>query len=127
MTQAEVLEGAMLICFSASWYWSIARMLQVRSAVGKSAFFVVLICTGYVFGLGAKIVAWNVTGELSAVVWLYGWNLMVTLFDLALVLHFTRARDNRAPTLAHRLGQRPLSPAPSAPSAHRPDPAPRAG
>ncbi|MGF1658008.1 MAG: hypothetical protein ACFCUS_01090 [Rubrimonas sp.] len=115
MTQAELFEAAMLICFSISWYWSIARMLKVRTAVGKSAFFVVLICTGYVFGLSAKLLAWRATGELSPLIWLYGWNLMVTAFDLALVLHFTRVRDRLAPTLTHRPGERPLSPARPAP------------
>ncbi|MGF1501220.1 MAG: hypothetical protein ACFBSD_05340 [Paracoccaceae bacterium] len=90
MTYFEYAEGAMLICFSISWYWSIAQMLRVRAAVGKSPVFVVLICTGYVFGIVSKILAAQATGELSPVVWLYAWNLIVTLVDLALVLYFRR-------------------------------------
>lgn len=90
MQQQEVFEALMLLCFSCSWYFSIARMLCVRRASGKSAQFVVLICTGYVFGIAAKYFDWQATGALSPVVWLYAWNLLVTGFDLALVLHFSR-------------------------------------
>lgn len=90
MLPYEVFEATMLICFSISWYWSIARMLRVRAAVGKSPVFVVLICVGYVFGLASKLALAGETGELSWVFWLYAWNLVVTLVDLALVLHFSR-------------------------------------
>lgn len=91
MSAQELLEGLMLLCFSVSWYWSIARMIRVRAAAGKSALFVVLICTGYSFGIGAKLDVWVHGGALSPLIWLYCWNLCVTLADLALVLHFTRA------------------------------------
>ena len=89
MMRHEIFEAAMLLCFSVSWYWSIARMLRVRAAVGKSSFFVLLICTGYIFGIAAKLAVWQASGELSALVWLYAWNLAVTAVDLALVLHFS--------------------------------------
>src|SRR5690606_17464364 len=85
----ELCEALMLLCFSVSWYWSIARMLKVRAAAGKSSFFVLLICTGYIFGIAAKVALWRQHGELSPLVWLYAWNLAVTAFDLALVLYFT--------------------------------------
>ena len=96
MTPAESFEAAMLLCFSISWYWSIARMLRVRAAVGKSAVFVLMICVGYVFGIASKLMAWWSGGGLSPVVWLYGWNLLVTIFDLALVVHFSSRLSNKA-------------------------------
>ncbi|MGF1446357.1 MAG: hypothetical protein ACFBRM_09170 [Pikeienuella sp.] len=95
MTAYELAEAMMLICFSVSWYFSIWKMLKIRQAVGKSAAFVLLICTGYVFGISAKLGAWQATGELSALVWLYAWNLLVTLFDLGLVIHFQREAKRR--------------------------------
>ncbi len=95
MTHYEIAEATMLICFSISWYWSIARMLQVRAAVGKSPVFVVLICTGYIFGIAGKLWAWEATGVLSDLTYLYAWNLAVTMLDLVLVLHF-RNREPRA-------------------------------
>lgn len=96
MTEHEVLEAMMLIAFSISWYWSIARMVRMRTALGKSASFVVLICCGYIMGVMSKVLAYNDTGYLSPLVWLYAWNLMVTAFDLALVLYY--ARNNRQMT-----------------------------
>lgn len=89
----------MLLCFPVSWYWSIARMLSVRAAAGKSAVFVLLICTGYVFGIASKIWAGQATGEISWLVWLYAGNFVVTGFDLALVLYF-RAPERGKPAQA---------------------------
>lgn len=88
----HVLEGLMLIFFSISWYWSIARMLMTGVAAGKSPSFVALICAGYTFGIFAKLALWKDTGALPPITWLYGWNLVVTLFDLWLVVHLTRGR-----------------------------------
>jgi len=88
--QHEVFEATMLLFFSISWYWSIARMLRIRAAVGKSPFFVLLICAGYVFGIASKLALWQASGEFSPLIWLYAWNLAVTAVDLALVLHFSR-------------------------------------
>ena len=86
----------MLFCFSISWYWSIAKMLKVQAAVGKSPFFVVLICSGYVLGIMSKLHAWDVDGVLSPLIWLYGWNLVVTGADLALVVYFSRPEGRPA-------------------------------
>ena len=90
MIQPEILEGSMLIAFSVSWYWSIGKMLKVKQAAGKSLFFVVLICCGYSLGIGSKLVLWIQTSDLSPLLWLYVWNLGVTLFDLFLVVHYSR-------------------------------------
>ena len=104
MTGSEIFEVTMLICFSSGWYWSIARMIRVRAAVGKSPCFVLLICAGYSSGVMSKAMIWWETGELSLLILLYAWNLCVTALDLALVLHFTRrARiGHRAPPPAAR-------------------------
>ncbi len=90
MRDYEIAEALMLIVFSASWDWSIARMLRVRAAVGKSPAFVTLIRVGHVFGVVSKLAAWRATGVLSDLVWLCSWNLLVTPLDLFLVLHFGR-------------------------------------
>lgn len=99
MQNHEILESLMLLCFSAGWYFSIARMLRVRRASGKSAQFVVLICTGYFLGILAKVASWQASGMLSPVVWVYAWNLLVTGFDLALVLHFSRLERDARPAV----------------------------
>lgn len=95
----EVFEGIMLFAFSISWYWSIAKMLKVRAAAGKSPLFVVLIVSGYLFGIMSKVIIWQNTGEMSPLLYLYVWNLIVTFTDLLLVLHFSRQREP-APAMA---------------------------
>ncbi len=102
MTASGVLEAVMLICFSAGWYWSIARMLRVRAAVGKSPCFVVLVCAGYLSGILAKLTLWWETGELDLLILLYAWNCCVTALDLVLVLHFTRMARHGSRELPER-------------------------
>lgn len=90
MPPHEMLEVAMLLCFSTGWYWSIATMLRTRVVVGKSTGFVVVICVGYGFGLGSHLLAHAQTGALSPLFYVYLWNLSVILLDLALTLRFRR-------------------------------------
>lgn len=96
MGAVEYLEGLMLISFSVSWYWSIAKMLQTRVASGKSLVFVLLICFGYALGIGSKVVEWQLTGVMSLLIYVYAWNLLVTLFDAVLVVRFSRSRKPAA-------------------------------
>lgn len=103
MALYEGFEIAMLLTFSCGWYWSIARMLRTGTAGGKSAMHVMCACSGYGFGVASKLAIWSATGELSPVVWLYVWNMVVIGVDLTLVLRLTR-RPGRPwpmrPTLA---------------------------
>ena len=85
-----ILEASMLIAFSVGWYMSVAKMLMTGVAAGKSTSFVTLVCVGYAAGIGAKWIEGSTTGALNPVIWLYGWNLAVCLFDLFLVVHLTR-------------------------------------
>ncbi|MEM1265832.1 MAG: hypothetical protein AAGI50_07420 [Pseudomonadota bacterium] len=94
----EVLEGLMLLSFSIGWYWSIARMIRVRAAIGKSVFFVGLVCMGYATGVVSQIAEWQTDGTLSPLVWLYAWNVLVTAVDLSLVVYFTRGGGRRPAT-----------------------------
>lgn len=93
---SAILEAAMLGAFSISWYCSIWKMLRTRQAAGKSLGFVLLICLGYVCGIGSKIALYHDTGVWSALILLYIWNLLVTGFDAYLVVHFTQARRLQA-------------------------------
>lgn len=96
MATFEILEGAMLVCFSISWYWSIMKMLQTKQASGKSLNFVLMICTGYLFGIGSKLLAWDQGAEMSLLVWVYAWNFMVTVCDAGLVVRYSaRAKTPR--------------------------------
>ncbi len=96
MNFGEACEAFMLISFSVSWYWSIGKMIQTGTAAGKSLFFVILICSGYSFGIASKLFGWSSTGELSNLIWLYGWNLLVTGFDGFLVVRYSRYHQRQS-------------------------------
>lgn len=86
----EILEALMLTAFSASWYCSIWKMMSTGQASGKSLGFVLLICVGYLCGIGSKLAGWSDTGVLSNLIFLYTWNLGVTAFDAWLVFSLSR-------------------------------------
>jgi hypothetical protein len=90
VSTVEILEGLMLVSFSVSWYWSVAKMLQTKAASGKSLNFVLMICFGYVLGICSKLFAWHEVGEVSPLIWVYSWNFLVTAFDAMLVVHYSR-------------------------------------
>jgi len=100
MTTIEALEGLMLVSFSVSWYWSIAKMVRTKVAAGKILYFVLMICFGYVLGISSKLVAWQEFGELSALIWVYAWNLLVTAFDAFLVVRYSRSAPQSLPSPA---------------------------
>ncbi len=52
---AELLESTMLICFGLSWPMNLAKNIRARSARNMSLQFILLIITGYVAGISAKI------------------------------------------------------------------------
>lgn len=91
MSTIEILEGLMLVSFSVSWYWSIAKMLETRKASGKSLNFVLMISFGYALGIASKLVAWRQAGVVSPLLYLYAWNFLVTVVDALLVVRFSKA------------------------------------
>ena len=106
MTPHEMLETAMLVCFSISRYCSVTKLLRAPSADGKSLASGLLVCLGYVVGLSVKLLVWSDTGALSPLVWVYLANLAFSMVDCWLVLRFLRMRG--APRRARPLasGQR---------------------
>lgn len=90
-------ESLMLVCFGASWPFSIAKTLRTRCVRGKSAIFLALIVVGYASGIVAKFLnADPQTGRVQPVVWLYGLNLAMVAFDLCLYGCFRNNRESRA-------------------------------
>ena len=64
----EILETLMLICLGMSWPMSVYRNYKARSARGMSLFFILLIISGYIAGIGAKILTHNFTYVLAVYV-----------------------------------------------------------
>lgn len=82
----ELLEAMMLICFGLSWPMNVCRSYKARTARGMSLAFILLIITGYVAGIAAKVLSGNV-GLVLAV---YGLNLAIV--SLNLVIYFRNRR-----------------------------------
>ena len=54
---AEILETVMLICFGFSWPMSVYKNIKAKSAKAMSLGFILMITSGYVAGIAAKIFA----------------------------------------------------------------------
>lgn len=51
----SVYEAIMLICFGAAWPFNIYKSIKTKSAIGKSFPFLLVLLTGYIFGIIHKI------------------------------------------------------------------------
>lgn len=54
------LEAAMLICFGLSWPLSLIKNIKAKTAKNMSLQFTLLIITGYIAGISAKIISHNI-------------------------------------------------------------------
>ncbi len=80
---SSFFEAAMLLCFAASWPFSILKALRTKVVAGKSPAFMIVIEIGYVSGILYKL-----TGKTDAVIWLYVLNLLIVGTDLALYYRY---------------------------------------
>ena len=78
-------EFIMLVCFGASWPFSIAKSLRTRVVDGKSPVFMILVIVGYACGFLHKYF-----GAWDWVAWLYAANLAMVAFDLALYCRYRK-------------------------------------
>ena len=74
----EILETLMLICFGMSWPMNVYRNYKARTARGMSLLFILLIISGYVACIGAKIL----TGNFTYVLAVYVLNLLFVSINL---------------------------------------------
>jgi len=83
-----IFEFLMLVCFGASWPFSILKSIRSRSAKGKSIMFMVLVELGYVFGIVHKLLY-----SRNWVIWAYVVLFLVVGIDI--FLYFRNARFDR--------------------------------
>ena len=76
-------EIGMLICFGASWPFSIRKMLITKSSEGKSFIFLYLLLIGYLCGILHKVLY-----HCDAVVLLYTLNFLMVLADTLLCYYY---------------------------------------
>ncbi len=75
----EILETIMLVCFGASWPISVMKNIKARTARNMSLQFILLIITGYIAGITAKILS----GQINYVLVVYLVNLAFVSVNLA--------------------------------------------
>ena len=82
----EIFESIMLICFGLSWPMSVVKNIKARTAKSMSLPFILLIITGYIAGITAKIISKNFTYVLA----IYILNLIFVSANL--VVYFINRR-----------------------------------
>jgi len=78
---AELFEIIMIVCFGFSWPMNVIKSYRARTTKGKSLPFLLLIITGYVFGIIGKLIGGSFKWY---VLFFYGLNLAMVSVDLAL-------------------------------------------
>lgn len=78
----SILETVMLVCFGFSWPLNVIKAYKAKTAKGTSLPFVLLIITGYIAGISAKIIS----GQINYVLIAYILNLAIV--SLNLIVYF---------------------------------------
>lgn len=86
---SELLEALMLICFGCSWPMSLIKNIRSGTAKGMSLPFILLIISGYLAGIAAKILS----GNYGYILLVYALNLLVISANLA--VYFINLRKDR--------------------------------
>jgi hypothetical protein len=73
----------MLVCFGASWPFSIEKTLRTKKIDGKSPVFLAIVCLGYIFGIAHKL-AFSPDWVLA----LYAINLALVCTDFYLYFRY---------------------------------------
>lgn len=75
----SIFETIMLVCFGLSWPLNVIKAYKARTTKGTSLPFILLIITGYVAGITAKIIA----GQINYVLIVYLINLAIVSLNIA--------------------------------------------
>ncbi|MBQ7345573.1 MAG: hypothetical protein IJW45_05875 [Oscillospiraceae bacterium] len=75
---SSIFESIMLICFGLSWPLNVVKAYKARTAKGTSLPFILLIITGYVAGITAKLVS----GQINYVLAVYLLNLAIVSLNV---------------------------------------------
>ena len=88
---SSIFETIMLMCFGLSWPINVMKAYKARTANATSLLFILLIFTGYIAGIGAKIIS----GQINYVFVVYLLNLAIVLLNI--VVYFRNvALDNKS-------------------------------
>ena len=82
MVMGSILETVMLLCFGFSWPLNVIKAYRAKTAKGTSLPFVLLIITGYIAGISAKLIS----GKINYVLIAYILNLAIV--SLNVIVYF---------------------------------------
>ena len=89
ITNGEIFETIMLLCFGLCWPVSIVKALRTKMVHGKSVAFMLLVIVGYLSGATSKIVRSTCgANPLEYTIWLYFFNAALVSVDLLLFLKY---------------------------------------
>lgn len=74
----SIFESIMLICFGLSWPLNVIKAYKAKTAKGISLPFILLIITGYISGITAKLI----TGQINYVLIVYLLNLAIVSMNV---------------------------------------------
>ena len=77
-----ILETVMLVCFGFSWPLNVIKAYRAKTAKGTSLPFILLIITGYIAGISAKLIS----GQINYVLIAYILNLAIV--SLNVIVYF---------------------------------------
>jgi hypothetical protein len=78
----SILETVMLVCFGFSWPLNVMKAYKAKTAKGTSLPFILLIITGYIAGISAKLIS----GQINYVLIAYILNLVIV--SLNVIVYF---------------------------------------
>lgn len=78
----QILETIMLLCFGFSWPLNVIKAYKAKTTKGTSLPFIILIITGYVAGITAKIL----TNQINYVLIAYILNLAIVSINVVVYL-----------------------------------------
>ena len=74
----SILETVMLVCFGFSWPLNVMKAYRAKTAKGMSLPFILLIVTGYIAGIAAKLI----THQITYVLIVYFINLAIVAVNI---------------------------------------------
>ena len=81
----SILETIMLVCFGFSWPLNVIKAYKARTTKGTSLPFILLIITGYIAGISAKIISHQINYVLAAYI------INLAIVSLNVIVYFRNA------------------------------------
>ena len=103
MQIGHLMECLMLVCFGFSWPMNVMKAYKARTTKGTSLPFIILIITGYVCGIAAKLI----NGQINYVLAVYVLNLVIVMMNIVVYIR-NRGLDKQR-VIAERMHNESMS------------------